>query len=253
MSDRARRGLENFLSRRARPPRELREELALPDGPLPLLVRPHNTARRMTLRLSPDWREARVTVPLGVPLREGALFARSRADWLMHQRAAAPQIAPLAHGDSLPFRGSDLRIEWSATAGRRPVISEDRLLLGGPPDGLPRRVQRWLEAEALALCREDLRGYCSAADVSVPDLRLSRATRRWGSCSTSGTVRINWRLVMAPDDVRRSVVAHEVAHLVHFDHSPAFHALLARLYGPGLPAADRWLKREGRSLYRHFG
>ena len=38
--------------------------------------------------------------------------------------------------------------------------------------------------------------------------------------------RINWRLVMAPDPVRRSVVAHEVAHLVHFDHSPAFHALL---------------------------
>ena len=58
---------------------------------------------------------------------------------------------------------------------------------------------------------------------------------------------------MAPDEVRRSVVAHEVAHLVHFDHSPAFHALLARLHGPGLPAADRWLKSQGRSLYLHFG
>ena len=58
---------------------------------------------------------------------------------------------------------------------------------------------------------------------------------------------------MAPDEVRRSVIAHEVAHLVHFDHSPAFHALLARLFGAGLPAADRWLKREGRSLYGYFG
>ncbi len=253
MSDRARRGLENFLSRRARPPRELREELALPSGPLPLLVRPHNTARRMTLRLSPDGREARVTVPLGVPLREGSLFARSRIDWLMRQRAAAPQTAELAHGDSLPFRGSELRIEWSSAASRRPIIAQDRLLLGGPRDGLSRRIQRWLEAEALDLCRADLHEYCGAAGVATPDLRLSRATRRWGSCSTSGTVRINWRLIMAPDAVRRSVVAHEVAHLVHFDHSPAFHALLTRLYGPGLPAADRWLKHQGRSLYRHFG
>jgi predicted metal-dependent hydrolase len=58
---------------------------------------------------------------------------------------------------------------------------------------------------------------------------------------------------MAPDAVRRSVVAHEVAHLTHFDHSPAFHAHLEALFEGDLPAANRWLKREGRSLYAHFG
>lgn len=253
MKDRARRGLENFLSRRARPPRELREELPLADGPLPLLVRPHATARRMTLRLSPDGNEARVTVPLGVPLREGANFALSRLSWLAAQRAAAPERKPVGHGDTVPFRGDELRIEWHAAAKRMPVASEGTLRLGGPRENLDRRIQRWLEAEALALCRADLAEYCRAAGVAMPDLRLSRATRRWGSCSTSGTVRINWRLVMAPDAVRRSVVAHEVAHLVHFDHSPQFHALLGRLFGAGLPAADRWLKREGRTLYRYFG
>ena len=66
-------------------------------------------------------------------------------------------------------------------------------------------------------------------------------------------MRINWRLVQAPDFVRRSVVAHEVAHLVHFDHSPAFHTLLARIYEADLAAADRWLKQQGRSLYASFG
>ena len=253
MSERARRGLENFLSRRALPPRELRAELALPSGPLPLLVRPHATARRMTLRLSPDGSEARVTVPLGVPLREGANFARSRTDWLAAQKAAAPVRKSLGHGDTLPFRGRSLRIEWAAKARRAPMLADDTLTLGGPEDSMPRRIQRWLEREALELCRADLAEYCERARVPCPDLRLSRATRRWGSCSTSGTVRINWRLVMAPDEVRRSVIAHEVAHLVHFDHSPAFHALLARLFGAGLPAADRWLKREGRSLYGYFG
>ena len=58
---------------------------------------------------------------------------------------------------------------------------------------------------------------------------------------------------MAPDHVRRSVVAHEVAHLVHFDHSPAFHALLARLFEGTLAEADGWLKRDGRTLYAAFG
>jgi predicted metal-dependent hydrolase len=53
--------------------------------------------------------------------------------------------------------------------------------------------------------------------------------------------------------VRRSVVAHEVAHLVHFDHSARFHALLAEIYDGDLPAADAWLKRHGRSLYAPLG
>ena len=66
-------------------------------------------------------------------------------------------------------------------------------------------------------------------------------------------IRLNWRLIQAPDFVRRSVVAHEVTHLVHFDHSPAFHALLGDLYEDDIAVADRWLKQNGRSLYAHFG
>ena len=64
---------------------------------------------------------------------------------------------------------------------------------------------------------------------------------------------MNWRLIMAPDAVRRSVVAHEVAHLIHFDHSPAFHALLAELFEDDIDAANRWLKANGRRLYSYFG
>jgi predicted metal-dependent hydrolase len=118
-------------------------------------------------------------------------------------------------------------------------------------------VHRWLETEALRLLGEDLAHYCARAGVPAPQLRLSRAVRRWGSCSGSRDgaqcVRVNWRLVQAPDHVRRSVVAHEVAHLVHFDHSPAFRALLGELFEDDLKAADAWLKHHGRSLYAAFG
>ena len=66
-------------------------------------------------------------------------------------------------------------------------------------------------------------------------------------------MRVNWRLAMAPDLIRRSVVAHEVAHLVHFDHSPAFHALLGDIYEGEIADADAWLRTEGRTLYADFG
>ena len=58
---------------------------------------------------------------------------------------------------------------------------------------------------------------------------------------------------MAPDAVRRSVVAHEVAHILHFDHSPRFHAALAALYEGDIRVADTWLRQHGRTLYTRFG
>lgn len=224
---------------------------------LPIAIRRHPRARRMTLRLAADGASIKVTIPQWGRTADALEFARSRCEWLAAQLERAAPLPPLRDGASVQFRGAPVRIDWSPAHPRSPalVAGAESLVLrcGGPEDRIAARVQRWLEAQALVLLRGDLAHYCARAGVPAPDLRLARAQRRWGSCSSQGTVRINWRLVQAPDHVRQSVVAHEVAHLVHFDHSPQFHALLTQLYGPGLPAADRWLKREGRSLYAQFG
>lgn len=219
---------------------------------LPVAIRRHPTARRMTLRLAPDGSEVRLSIPRWGRTADALAFAHSRTDWLEAQLGALPAPVAIGHGAMLPFRGDEVRIDWSTRHPRTPQLDGIVLRLGGPESALAARVRRWLEAQALELVAQDLAEYCAAAGVATPPLRLSRATRRWGSCASDGTVRINWRLVMAPDAVRRSVVAHEVAHLVHFDHSRAFHALLARLYGSRLGEAERWLKDHGRSLYSRF-
>jgi len=220
---------------------------------LPIAIRRHARARRMTMRLAPDGSEVRITLPRWGRTGEAVDFARNRADWLEAQLARLGAASPPEPGGTLRYRGAELAIAWEARAPRRPLREGPALRVGGPRDGLVPRLQRWLEGEALALMQEDLAFYCARARQSVPALRLSRAQRRWGSCAGDGTIRINWRLVQAPDAVRRSVVAHEVAHLVHFDHGPAFHALLAELYEGDLRAANRWLREHGRTLYAHFG
>ncbi len=224
---------------------------------LPLTIRRHARAQRLTMRLAPDGSEVRITLPRWGRTLDALVFAESRRDWLERQLSAIPRPAPAVPGGTLLHRGAALRIEWNPLHRRAPVLAEGALVLGGPEEAVPARLRRWLECEALRLGGEDLAHYCSLAGVAVPALRLSRAQRRWGSCSrnavASASVRINWRLVQAPDWVRRSVVAHEVAHLIHFDHSPAFHVLLARLFEGDLPAADRWLKEQGRGLYAAFG
>lgn len=227
--------------------------LTLGDRDLPIVIRRLAQARRMTLRLAPDGSEIRVSMPKWGRTAEALAFATSRRDWLRAQFDRLPKAAPPMPGGTVPFRGEVLRVEHIASAPRRPVLDDGAVVLGGPETSIDSRLRRWLEAEAKALLAADLAHFCNTAGRAVPALALSNARRRWGSCAGNGTIRINWRLVMAPDFVRRSVVAHEVAHLVHFDHSPRFHAFLAEIYDGDIKAADRWLKQQGRTLYAPFG
>lgn len=246
--------LPRLLQRRRAPhPAPQPSTLTVAGRELPVVIRRLRTARRITLRLAPDGSEARISMPEWGRTADALQFARQRREWLADQLERIPPPVRIEPGFSLSFRGEALRVEWRQGAPRRPAPADGQLVLGGPAEGMEARLRRWLEAEALRLASADLADYCARAGQAVPRLALSRARRRWGSCSSRGVIRINWRLVMAPDFVRRSVVAHEVAHMRHFDHSPAFHAHLAELYEAPIEEANRWLKAQGRLLYHPFG
>jgi predicted metal-dependent hydrolase len=221
--------------------------------PLPIVLRRLSNARRLTMRLAPDGSEVRISMPRWGRQAEALEFARSRQEWLTRQLSSLPISDAPRPGETLAYRGQALVIDHSEGATRRVRLNEGAICLGGLTEALPARLRRWLEGEARRLLAADLAYYCDRAGQPVPKLALSSAQRRWGSCSGKGMIRINWRLIMAPDFVRRSVVAHEVAHLVHFDHSPRFHALLEQIYEGDVAEANRWLKRDGRGLYAAFG
>ncbi len=235
--------------------RDPRQEpvIELAGRPVPILVRRLERARRMTMRLAPDGSAVRISMPPWVRSAEALAFAQSRRAWLETQMRAVPETCELADGAQVPFRGTMLTLAHDPAAPRKVTLGEARLHAGGPQASLAPRLVRWMQAQAVPLLEADLAEYCTKAGQPTPALALSSAKRRWGSCAADGAIRINWRLVMAPDTVRRSVVAHEVAHLVHFDHSPAFHHCLKSLFEGSVHEANRWLKAHGRTLYVPFG
>jgi len=88
------------------------------------------------------------------------------------------------------------------------------------------------------------------AGVSVRAVAVGDASSRWGSCSSGGSIRYNWRLILAPPHLLSWVVAHEVAHRRHMDHGPAFKSLEAQLYGGNVAAARTELRALGPRLKR---
>lgn len=221
------------------------------DEAWPVRVVRHAQSRRYRLIFDGARGELRLTVPRRASERAAIKWAAEQQAWLTEQIGTAIKPLLVGPGTAIPFRGIERRIDWSPTAPRAVRLGESAIGVGGPAEGVGRRVERWLKGEALALMERESRDIAEAAELAVRRVGVGDPRSRWGSCTAGGDLRYSWRLVMAPDHVRRATVAHEVAHLRHMDHGPAFHALVERLHDGDVAAARGWLRREGRALHRY--
>ena len=210
----------------------------------------HARARRFLLRYDPIRDRLRLTLPRRASERAGLRWAATQGDWVERQRSKRAEAIPLTPGARIPYRGRNLRLEWQAGASRRVRLEGESLVTGGPVETAPRRYAQWLRAEALRLLSEECAHFAALADVPVRGVAVGDARSRWGSCSADGRLRFSWRLVCAPDAVRRYVVAHEVAHRVHMNHGPAFRALEAALVEGDVRALSTELNALGPRLQR---
>jgi predicted metal-dependent hydrolase len=206
-------------------------------------------ARRMRLAIDPRDGSVRLTLPPHASLKNGLAWAEQHRDWIAAQQARLPAPQPIAPGSRIPFSGSELEIAWEQAGPRTPRREGDRLVCGASLDGLARRVERWLRAEALRVLSAETAEYADRAGVSVSRVSIGDPRGRWGSCASSGAIRYSWRLILAPAHVRRATVAHEVAHRIHMNHSPAFHRLVEQLYEADPAPARAWLRRNGAGLH----
>jgi predicted metal-dependent hydrolase len=219
-------------------------------GAFRVTLRESARARRIRLGVDPRSGAVVLTIPRRASRRRALAWAAEQQDWIAGKIAAVPRPVPLADGATIPIRGVERTILWSAARARRVTLDGEQLLVGGPVDGLSARLLRWLKAEALALLTAETHEFAMKAGVTPGRIGVGDPVSRWGSCSSSGAVRYSWRLILAPDFVRRATVAHEVAHLVHLNHGPDFHALVATLLGEDPAPARAWLRRHGAALHR---
>lgn len=208
------------------------------------------TARAMRLRVDRRTGEVVLTIPRRASQRKALAWADGHRDWIEARLAEVAPALPLAPGTDLPLYDRPHRIEWSIDRPRTPRLEEGRLVAGGPEEGLEARLLRWLRRHALDTFAAETAEFAAKAGVKVTRIGVGDPLSRWGSCSTAGGIRYSWRLILAPDWVRRATVAHEVAHRVHMNHGPDFHALVETLLGKDPKPARLWLRRHGPSLHR---
>jgi predicted metal-dependent hydrolase len=202
-------------------------------------------ATRRTIGFVVGPRGLAVSAPRWVSQPQIDSAVQIKADWILRklaeqgQRLVQLDAARIDWHDGvrLPYLGEDLLVR-TTTALTRTVLQEPqplhdqprtlhlRLPAGATSAQLRDAVQRWLQQQARALFEARMAHYAAAMGVQVTRLRLSSARTRWGSASSDGSVRLNWRLVHFPLATLDYVVVHELAHLHEMNHSPAFWAIV---------------------------
>lgn len=207
-------------------------------------------ARVMRLRVDHRTGEVVLTVPKRGSQRKALEWAAGHRDWIESQLAQVAPAASVTAGSTVPLYDRPHRIDWDPARPRTPKLDDGTILVGGPSETLGPRLKRWLRRHAHELLALETHEFAARAGVTVSRVAVADPRSRWGSCSASGAIRYSWRLILAPDWVRRATVAHEVAHRVHMNHGPAFHALVGELLGVDPKPARLWLRRHGASLHR---
>ena len=226
------------------------EPLSLPGLPWPIELRCHPRAKSLKLRVD----EARELLVLTLPRRlsrQAALqWAQRQSPWVEAQLRRIEPGEPFQPGSVIPFEGRGVRLVWDKTLPRTPAVSGDQLQCGGPVEAFSARIERFLRAEARRNLSEVTAEMARRAGVTVSAVSVGDARSRWGSCSATGAIRYNWRVILAPPHLLRWLAAHEVAHRRHMNHGPAFLALEAELYGGHVAAARAELRALGPRLKR---
>jgi predicted metal-dependent hydrolase len=192
-------------------------------------------------------------MPLRGSLKAARDFAERHGAWIGARLARLPDIVPFEPGALVPLRGLDHLIVHRPRQ-RGPVLLETGepplLAVSGQAEHLARRLHDFLKKEAKRDLDTAVERHAGALGMAARRIVLRDTRSRWGSCSATGALNFSWRLILAPPFVLDYLAAHEVAHLVHLDHSERFWAVTRTLV-PDYPRAEAWLKAHGAGLHRY--
>jgi predicted metal-dependent hydrolase len=208
-------------------------------------IRRSTRARRVRVRVDAD-ASVEVVLPARAPQREAALAVRELRAWI--DRRIAEAIAARrrleAPPGTVPFLGAHLHLRHEPTRAR---VHRKGDALHVPAYEAHAALERWYRAQARYEIAPRLDHATQALGRPYTKLSIRNQRTRWGSCSATGAMSFNWRLLLAPEPVLDYVVWHEACHLVVMDHSRRFWALVER-HVPTYREPRRWLRQNGAAL-----
>lgn len=222
---------------------------------LPNNVRPRQStrAKRASLRLNNKEKCIDLIIPKRVSQSYIQRFVAQHHDWITQTLKTLPEPVHFENGVRFPFFGETLTLNIekdNSFKTTRISKHENILTIQTRLDTSVQRLKRWIIKETRERLETLAQEKAALINETVGDVRVRDTSSRWGSCSHDRNLSFSWRLAFAPMHAIDYVVAHEVAHFVHMNHSPEFWGLCEELcvdYKRG----KKWMRENGKSLMKY--
>lgn len=229
-------------------------------APLPFSYDIKRSLRRRSMSLEVSQAQVTLRAPQFVAQAELDAFVRSKSSWVQQKLAEQAQqlqslpVRRYEEGASVPYLGGELRLIVRRHT-RAQILRQGQsllVLLGSrsrqeESEQVRRLVAGWYQEEALNLLAAKTHEAARRLGVGLREVTVKATRSKWGHCTTQGAIQYNWQILLAPEPIVDYLVAHEVSHLVHHNHSPAFWAVVASLC-PDYRQRRAWLKANGMQL-----
>lgn len=230
---------------------DLPDYLQVGEETLPLVIKRHQRAKRICLRYNPTDHAISLTLPRHTRVSDGLAFLMQKTEWLVEALQEVPTRKQIKPGVVIPLLGKRVRIKHDADLSHAWMLCDDVLYVSGERAQFSQNVAYALREIASRTLSTIANRYATRIGRRIQRISVRDTRSRWGSCSSTARLSFSYRLIFAPKEVMEYVVAHEVAHLRHMNHSQNFWNLVGFL-SHDYEAAKDWLKLHGKDLYR-FG
>ncbi|MEM7618378.1 MAG: SprT family zinc-dependent metalloprotease [Pseudomonadota bacterium] len=210
-------------------------------------------AKRMALRVDAHKRVVNLVIPKRASLRSAYMFALEHKYWIRQKIDEMPEVIDYVDGARIKILGQryKISIRYDHSLKKTAISLKDNELLvltnkRDPSSRIRRFIINMAKERLTTLANEK----AASIDKKIHSVTVRDTVSRWGSCSSDGKLSFSWRLIFAPEHAFDYVVAHEVAHLAHLDHSPAFwHQCedISSDYSRG----KTWMKRHAQELIKY--
>jgi predicted metal-dependent hydrolase len=217
---------------------------------IPIQVK--RTRRRKTAEFSLRDGGVRLLVPDRLSDAEICRLIERRSGWIrkkIQEQEAAPRLAPKEYvsGESFTYLGRNYRLKIVEGSEKSVKLIGGRFVVSIPhnqrvdPDLVAELLKQWYIVHAEERLREKVERYGRTMNVSPASIAVKDYRSRWGSCTHTRSIGFSWRIIIAPHRIVDYLVVHELAHLIHHDHSPAFWEVVRRFI-PDYKERRKWLR-----------
>lgn len=197
-----------------------------------------NRRKTASVSVAPD-NSVAVLVPEKLSEDEITKIVKRKHQWILNKKALNNEVRKpgkpkeYVSGEAFSYLGRNYRLKVIRSNNISIQCKLGRLVVEVPENAESRLIREllvdWYKEHALAKFRQRVKRYADLLDVKPTSIKTGDFKRQWGSCHQDGTVILNWRVIMAPISIVDYVVAHELCHLIHHDHSREFWNLLQKI------------------------